>query len=122
VYAARTPEGDFISGITLLYANEDAIFWQGGTKANYDGVSVNSLLHWRIITDILNDPALADVERYHLGNALNRRISRYKSKFNGKPVVSYEVKSDLMVVARKAHAARQNLSATRLSNYLESTS
>lgn len=118
VYVARTPEGEFLSGITLLYANSDAVFWQGGAKANYEGVSVNSLLHWHVIMDILEDPALAQVKRYHLGNALNRRISRYKSKFNGTPVVNYEVKSDLMVFARKAHAAQQNLRATQLSSYL----
>ncbi|WP_262177321.1 GNAT family N-acetyltransferase [Haloarcula laminariae] len=109
VYVARGPDGEFLSGITLLHANGDAIFWQGGTKANYEGVSVNSLLHWEILTDILEDPDLESVERYHFGNALNRRISRYKSKFNGEPVVNYEIKSDLMVLARKAHTARNEL-------------
>jgi len=114
VYVARGPDGEFLSGITLLYANGDAIFWQGGTKASYDGVSVNSLLHWEIITDILGDPELGSVDRYHLGNALNRRISRYKSKFNGEPVVNYEIKSNLMVLARKAHSARNELAGTSL--------
>jgi len=116
VYVARGPSGEFLSGVTLVYANGDAIFWQGGTKASYDGVSVNSLLHWEIITDILTDPELESVQRYHLGNALNRRISRYKSKFNGEPVVNYEIKSNLMVLARKAHTARQELSGKDLSD------
>jgi len=116
VYVARGPDGEFLSGVTLVYANGDAIFWQGGMKASYDGVSVNSLLHWEIITDILEDPELESVERYHLGNALNRRISRYKSKFNGEPVVNYEIKSNLMVLARKAHNARQELGGKDLSD------
>lgn len=116
VYVARGPDGEFLSGVTLLYANGDAIFWQGGTKANYDGVSVNSLLHWEIITDILEDPEIEGIDRYHLGNALNQRISRYKSKFNGEPVVNYEIKSNMMVLARKAHTARQELSGKSLSD------
>ncbi|MBX0288347.1 GNAT family N-acetyltransferase [Halomicroarcula sp. F28] len=114
VYVARGPDGEFLSGVTLLFSNGDAMFWQGGMKASYGGISVNSLLHWEIITDILESPELDSVERYHLGNALNRRISRYKSKFNCEPVVNYEVKSNLMVVARKAHTARQELAGNGL--------
>lgn len=116
VYVARGPDGEFLSGVTLLYANGDAVFWQGGTKASYEGVSVNSLLHWEILTDILDDPELESVERYHLGNALNQRISRYKSKFNGEPIVNYEIKSDLMVLAREAHSARTKLSGKSLAD------
>ncbi|WP_254272294.1 GNAT family N-acetyltransferase [Haloarcula marina] len=115
VYVARTPDGEFLSGITLLYANGEAMFWQGGAKANYQGVSVNSLLHWEIITDILDDPELESVERYHLGNALNRRISRFKSKFNGDPVVNYEIKSNLMLLARKVYTARRHVTLQNLS-------
>lgn len=115
VYVARSPEGEYLGGITLLYAAGDAIFWQGGAKANYEGVSVNSLLHWKIITDILTDPDLERVERYHLGNALNRRISRFKSKFNAEPVVNYEVKSNLMVLARKAYTARRHMTPRAIS-------
>jgi len=111
VYVARDPSGEYLGGITLVYTNGDAIFWQGGAKANYDGVSVNSLLHWEIISDILEDPQLEQVERYHLGNALNRRISRFKSKFDAEPVVNYEIKSDMMVLARKAYTVRRHLTA-----------
>ena len=109
VYVARAPDGEFLSGITLLYSNGEAMFWQGGTKANYQGVSVNSLLHWEIITDILDDPKLQSVERYHLGNALNQRISWFKSKFDAEPVVNYEIKSNLMIAARKAYSTRRHL-------------
>ncbi len=119
VYVARDPDGDFLGGVTLLYANGEAVFWQGGTKANYEGVSVNSLLHWRVITDILEHPELADVEHYHLGNALNRRIARYKAKFNGEPVVNYEIKSNLMVLARKAYDVRREFSARRVADYVQ---
>lgn len=118
VYVARNPEGEFLSGITLLYTNSESYFWQGGTKSSYDGVSVNSLIHWEIITDILDDPELADVERYHLGNAMNRRIARYKSKFNAEPVVNYEIKSNLMVLARAAYDVRRQLTASAITDRL----
>ena len=116
VYVARTPDGEFLSGVTILYGGGDALFWQGGTKANHQGVSVNSLLHWQVLTDILDDPELDDVTRYHLGNALNRRIARYKSKFDAKPTVNFEVKSRSAVVARKAHSARNHLTMTTLTD------
>lgn len=104
VYVARGPEGEYLSGITVLYSNDEAHFWQGGTGASYEGVSVNSLLHWRIIEDILTDPPLNSVSRYDLGSANNERLSRYKAKFNPELVPYYELKSDwLMVAAKKAH-------------------
>lgn len=111
VYVARGPEGQYLSGITILYSNDRAMFWQGGTKANYDGVSVNSLLHWRIIEDILAGEPLDGVDSYGLGEVNNLRISRYKSKFNGDLVSNYEVKSDLMTLAKKAYSLRRHLSA-----------
>lgn len=104
VYVARGPDEGYLSGITVLYSNDEAHFWQGGTGENYDGVSVNSLLHWRIIEDILTDPALESVTRYDLGTVNNERLSRYKSKFNPELVSYYELKSDwMMVIAKKVH-------------------
>lgn len=109
VYVARGPDGEYLSGITALYSNDEAVFWQGGTKASYDGVSVNSLLHWRILSDVLEDPDLDGIERYDLGNANNRRIARYKSKFDAELLPHYETKSKLMTVAKKAYSARRHL-------------
>lgn len=109
VYVARSPDGKFLSGITILYSNDKAMFWQGGTKADYENVSVNSLLHWKIIEDIIEDSALDSVERYDLGAVNNRRISRFKSKFNPELTPYYEVKSDLMVVAKKGYSLQRHL-------------
>lgn len=111
VYAARDPDGTFLSGIIVLYSNDAARFWQGGSKATYENVSVNSLLHWTIIEDILTDPSLDGVERYDLGSANNQRIARYKSKFDAELVPHYEVKSDLMTLAKKAYSIRRHLTA-----------
>ena len=122
VYVARDPAGSYLGGITLLYANGDAIFWQGGTKANYEGVSINSLLHWAIIEDILREQELASVERYHFGNGLNRRIARYKSKFDATPVVNYEIKSTLMVAVRKVHTAKQRFTVESIAQKLPTRS
>lgn len=109
VYVARDPDGTFLSGIIALYSNDKAMFWQGGTKANYENVSVNSLLHWRIIEDILTEPTLESVDRYDLGAVNNRRIGRYKSKFNPDLTPYYEVKSDLMVLAKKAYSVQRHV-------------
>lgn len=108
VYVARTPEGKYLGGITVLYSNEKAIFWQGGSKANYENVSVNSLLHWEVIEDILDDPELDSVDRYDLGAVTNRRISRFKSKFNPELVQYYEVKSTAISIAKRAYSIRRH--------------
>lgn len=118
VYVARAPNGQFLSGIIVLYSNDDALFWQGGTKANYQGISVNSLLHWRIIDDIINDSELEDIDRYHLGDANNSRLARYKSKFNGELVVNYEIKSTLMTYAKSAYSIRRHITAQTVSDRL----
>lgn len=93
VYTATDPSGAFLSGIVVLYSNDSAYFWLGGTRADYEGASVNSLLHWRIIEDAMTDDDLPPVHRYELGNADNERLARYKSKFNPELVPSYTVQS-----------------------------
>ena len=55
-YVAESPNGEFLGGIAALYSNDTAYFWKGGTKDTHDGVSLNGLLHWRIIEDALTDP------------------------------------------------------------------
>jgi len=107
VYVAREPDGSYLGGITVLYSDDEAVFWQGGSKANYRGVSVNSILHWQIIRDILQEPTLESVSSYDFGNALNRRISRYKSKFDVRIEPHYRIKSDLMVLAQKLYGLRR---------------
>ena len=105
VYTAESPDGEFLGGITVLYSNDMAYFWQGGMRANYEGLSVNSLLHWRIIEDILTDLALDSIDTYDLGRAAVERLGRYKSKFGPDLVPYYEVRSGkLMEFAKKAYA------------------
>jgi hypothetical protein len=104
VYTAEDPDGEFLGGITVLYSDEIAYFWQGGMRSNYDGLSVNSMLHWRIIEDIHSDPALDSVYTYDLGRAAVQRLGRYKSKFNSDLVPYYEVRSgNLLTFAKKAY-------------------
>ncbi len=105
VYVARTPDGEFLSGITVLYSNDAGYFWQGGTRATYRNVSVNSLLHWHIIQDIADDPPVDGVSRYDLMGANTERLCRYKSKFGAELVPYYVVESPgkHMDVAKRAY-------------------
>lgn len=93
-YVARDPDGEFVGGITALYSPDAAYFWQGGTKCTYDGVSVNSLLHWRIITDVLDDERLDSVTGYDLMGANTERLCEYKAKFGADLVPYYVIESD----------------------------
>ncbi|WP_121823397.1 GNAT family N-acetyltransferase [Halostella salina] len=93
VYVARAPDGEFLSGIVALYSNDSAYFWQGGTRAEYDGTGVNGLLHWGIIRDIVEDPALDSVHQYDLVGANTERLCRYKAKFGADLRPYYVVES-----------------------------
>lgn len=105
VYVAETPEGEFLSGITALYSDDACYFWTGGTRATYENVSVNSLLHWRVIEDAMTDPPGDGVARYDMYSGENERVSKYKSKFGGDLVPYYVVSADnrATAVARRLY-------------------
>lgn len=105
-YIARGPGGEFLSGITVLYSNDAAYFWQGGTRATYEGTSVNSAVHWRIIEDLATDPELDGVTQYDLMGANTERLCRYKSKFSAELVPYYVIESNgaAMALAKTAYS------------------
>ena len=104
-YVVRDPDGNFLSGINVLYSNDAAYFWQGGARATYEGVSVNSLLHWRIIEDIAAGEPIESVSKYDLMGANTKRLCRYKAKFGAELVPYYVVESGgaQMNIAKKAY-------------------
>jgi len=105
VYVARTPEGRFLAGITVLYSNDVGYFWQGGTRTTYQGVEINSLLHWHVIRDIIEDPPIDSVTGYDLMGANTERLCQYKSKFGADLVPYYVTESSGagMEVAKRAY-------------------
>lgn len=107
VYLARSPDGEYLSGITVLYGPDSAYFWQGGNRTRAADVNVNSLLHWEIITDLIEDGSLAGVDAYDLMGANTRRLCDYKGKFGGSLVPYYvaETQGIAMSVAKSAYAA-----------------
>jgi hypothetical protein len=104
-YVVRGPDGEYISGITVLYSNDMAYFWQGGTRGTYEGTSVNSLVHWHIIEDIAAGDPIDSVSQYDLMGANTERLCRYKSKFGADLVPYYlvETESASMDVAKRAY-------------------
>ncbi|HET7324238.1 MAG TPA: GNAT family N-acetyltransferase [Halococcus sp.] len=103
-YVAETPDGEFASGVTVVYSNDEGYFFQGGTRTDHLYVNVNGLLHSHVIEDILTDPALDSVTRYELGNANIEPLARYKSKYGGELVPYCFIKSGrLMDLAQKAY-------------------
>jgi hypothetical protein len=92
VYLARDGAGAYLGGITVLYSTDRAYFWQGGTRSDHD-VAVNSLLHWRIIEDVIADPPVDSVTAYDLMGANTERLCRYKAKFGAELRHHYVVES-----------------------------
>jgi lipid II:glycine glycyltransferase (peptidoglycan interpeptide bridge formation enzyme) len=104
VYVAETADEQFISGITVVYSDDEGYAFQGGTRTGNQDASANTLLHWRVIEDILTDPALASINRYDLGNANIESLAQYKSKYNTELVPHYLIKSGkLMGFVQKAY-------------------
>lgn len=111
VYVARTPDGEYKSGIITLYANDLAYYWQGGVATSYDNVSVNNLLQRTILEDILTDPELESVRGYDLVGANTERLCDYKGKFNGELRAYYVVESSGLEM-KLAKSAYQKVAGT----------
>ncbi|GAB3664705.1 GNAT family N-acetyltransferase [Halopiger thermotolerans] len=94
VYVARTPDGEYKSGIITLFSNDLAYYWQGGVVASYEHVSVNNLLHRVILEDVVTDPELESITGYDLVGANTERLCEYKGKFNGELRPYYAVESE----------------------------
>jgi len=105
VYVAESAHGDFLSGIVVLYSNDTAFFWKGGTGRSSHGFSINSLLHWRIIEDIIDGRTEQEINRYDFHTANDERIVQYKRKFNPELVPQYRIESGgiVMTAAKKAY-------------------
>lgn len=105
VYVAHDPTGEYLGGIITLFSNDAAYYWLGGTRASYDGVSVNSLLHWQIIRDVAENPPIESISSYDLVGANTERLCRYKSKFGADLVPYYVVESNglAMNAAKEAY-------------------
>lgn len=93
VYVARSSEGEFLTGVTVVYSPETAYFWAGGGRTVHEGVAVNSRIHWAIIEDIATDPPRDTVTEYDLYGANTERLCRYKSKFGAELVPYYALDS-----------------------------
>jgi hypothetical protein len=104
-YVARDGDGEFLSGVVVLYSNDAAYFWLGGNRAVHEGTGVNGLLHWRIIEDIAAGEPRDSVDTYDLMGANTERLCRYKSKFGASLVPYYAVESGGagMAAAKKAY-------------------
>jgi len=74
------------SGIIVPRLGDRAHYWQGGVKPE-TSVPINDLIHWRIITDAIED----GVETYDLVGANTQRIATYKSRFNPTLAEYYEI-------------------------------
>lgn len=94
VYAARGPNGSYLSGAVVLYSNDTVYYWQGGEQASYDGVNVTPLLHHRILADAVGDPPFDSVTRYDFVGANPARPGGYESQFGGDLVRYYHIESD----------------------------
>ena len=111
VYVAEDQDGRFCSGLVALYSNETAYFWMGGTRQSHVDVNVNSLLHWRVIEDIYEDPRLDSITAYDFLSANKSNIVRFKRKFDGQLVPFYRIESNgvPMALAKRAFRLKRDL-------------
>lgn len=92
-YAAYDAGGAYLGGIVALFSDDAVYFWLGGARSDYEGDSVNTLLHWTIIRDAVDNPPGEPVRVYDLVGANVERLCRYKSKLGGDVVPYYVVET-----------------------------
>ena len=104
-YVARAPDGERLTGVIVLYSDDRAYFWLGGTRSEYEGTSLNALLHWRVVEDLIEDPPVDGVTAYDLMGANTERLCEYKAKFGGDLVPYYTLESEgpAMAAAKRAY-------------------
>ena len=104
-YVVRDADGAFLSGVVVLYSDDAAYFWLGGTRTVHEGTGVNGLLHWRIIEDIAAGVPRESVDTYDLMGANTERLCRYKSKFGAslRPYYALESNGAGMAAAKTAY-------------------
>jgi len=110
-YVARDSDGHFLTGITVFFSPDAAYFWQGGNRHIYDGVAINSRVHWAIVEDIARNPPCEGVHTYDLFGANTERLCQYKSKFGAELVPYYEIDSGgaRMAVAERMYGLLQSV-------------
>lgn len=92
-YVLRDEDGEVVSGVVVLYSNDHALYWLGGTRSEYEGTSVNAAIHWTVVEDVVEDPPVESVSGYDLMGADTERLAKYKSKFGADLVAAYEIES-----------------------------
>lgn len=107
VYVARDGDDEFRNGMIFLYSNDAVYSWFGGTRDTVDSVSTKSLVQWRMLTDLVEEPPIESVTRYDLSGANTERLCRYKSAFGGSLAPYYRVESGgaTMKLAKRAYQA-----------------
>lgn len=105
-YVARGPDDEYLGGLLALASNDFVYYWLGGARSSYENVSVNTLIHRRIIEDVIDDPALDSVSGYDLVGANTERLCQYKAKFGGDLRSYYAVESSGVGMAAAKTAYR----------------
>jgi hypothetical protein len=102
-FVVRDPDGNYLSGIHVLYGDETMYFWLGGSRSDYEGTSVNSYLHWKIIEDAFE--SREGITNYDLVGANTERLCEYKSKFAADLTPYYTIESGgvPMALAKRAY-------------------
>ncbi|WP_330631019.1 GNAT family N-acetyltransferase [Halocatena halophila] len=102
VYVGEDANGDFRSGLLVVYSNDDAYCLLGGTRSESTGSGINERLHWQAITDIVTDPVLDSIARYDFGNGNLESLAYYKSQYGATPVPRYLITSGKLMELAKS--------------------
>jgi len=104
-------DGEFVGGI-LAYEHGDTIFrWQGGVRPDADvDVSINDLHDWAVMDDAME----RNISTYDLVGAENRRINKYKAKFNPNLQPYYTLERGSLAMNVAAHLYKQFRSSSVL--------
>ncbi|WP_416841516.1 lipid II:glycine glycyltransferase FemX [Haloferax sp. DFSO52] len=99
-------DGEFVSGIIVIQYGTTVSRWMGGVRTEEScNADVNDLIDWQIICDAKADGCV----RYDLVGANNRRLNRYKGKYNPELVTFYQIEHGSLPVRAAAHLYKGRL-------------
>lgn len=102
-YVCRV-DGRFAGGMITLEDDDTIYRWQGGAKHDA-GVPVNDLVDWQIMRDAMD----RGIDSYDLVGADERRLNRYKAKFDPELRTYHEAEraGPAMALVREAYTRLQ---------------
>jgi hypothetical protein len=116
IYEARSPGGSIVNASVILYSNDLAYYWQGFPNFSTQGVNVQTLIHWEVLKDLIDQVPRDTLTGYDLMEANSQGACRLTSQFGTLPTSYYRIETSgiQMRLAKNAYQLKRAIESTGL--------